>query len=112
MTKTTRSAPRPDAIRIFGRTFSISYVPPSPLSNASVGLCDGYSQAIHIEDGQPPFEETDSVLHEVLHAIRYAMKLDLAPETEERVVAAFASGLAGVLQDNPEFAQWLIEARA
>lgn len=106
------SLPRPSAVRILGRTYSISYVPPSPLQNNNLGLCDNLNQDLYAEDSQTPIEEADSILHEVLHAIRYSMKVDIDPDTEELVVSALATGLLGVLQDNPEFAQWLIADKA
>lgn len=102
---------RPTKVRIFGRNYSITYVPPSDLSAANLGLCDARTQRIYCEDGQLPVEEVDTVLHEIFHAIRHTMQLPIDPETEELVVAALATGLVGVLQDNPKFAQWLITQR-
>jgi hypothetical protein len=106
-----RSTPRPEAVRIFGRTYSIRYHRPSPLINNALGLSDTASQIIDIQDYQTPLEEADTVLHETLHGIAASMRLGLDRETEEKVVCAFATGLVGVFQDNPDFAKWLIEPK-
>ncbi len=74
-----------------------------------MGSCENTDLTIYIESGHAEIEEADTVLHEVLHAICYTMKIDLEPDVEEKVVATLATGLIGVLQDNPEFAKWLIK---
>lgn len=107
----TKATPRPTQVRIFGRTYSITYVPQSDLSNTNLGLTDHATHRIYAEDNQPPVEEVDTVLHEVFHAIRATMRVHIDPESEETMVLALATGLVGVLQDNPEFAKWLVQER-
>lgn len=102
---------RPSKVKILGREYDIEYVSPSPLGNPYLGLCDNSQQVIYIEDYQTPVEEADTVLHEVLHGIRFMAKLDADPETEEKFVALFATGLLSVLHENPEFAQWVASRR-
>lgn len=109
-----KSTPRtcPDTIRIFGRTYTFSYERAGGLGQDRVGSCDNFHQIITIDDQQSLIEEADTVLHEVFHAIFYTMKIGLDMDTEEKVVSAMATGVVGVLQDNPEFAQWLIENKS
>lgn len=101
----------PDTLRVFGRTYSFNYEQAGVLGQDRVGSCDNMHQIITIDGNQSLVEEADTVLHEALHAICYTMKL-VFPIEEEAVVSALASGLNGVLQDNPEFALWLIENKS
>lgn len=102
----------PDTIRVFGRTYTFNYETAGGLGQDRVGSCDNLHQIITIDAQQSLVEEADTVLHEVMHAIFYTMKIGLDIDTEEKVVSALASGLVGVFQDNPEFAQWLIENKS
>lgn len=54
------------------------------------------------------FDLKDTVLHEVLHAIRQSQGREYGGEVEEDYVRSLATGLTVVLRDNPEFAKWLI----
>lgn len=103
-------AVRPRRIRVLGKRYDISYVAPEQLPDA-YGLCHRGEQRIEIRDGLPDGEEADTVLHEILHAILHGMGVQLSEAMEEKFVLASASGLLGVLQDNPQFAKWLIKPR-
>lgn len=50
----------------------------------------------------------DTILHELFHALRSLQGREYGGEVEEDYVRSLATGLIGVLDDNPEFAQWLI----
>lgn len=50
----------------------------------------------------------DTLLHEVMHAIRSLQGREYGGEVEEDYVRSLATGLIGVFDDNPEFARWLI----
>lgn len=102
----------PDTIRVFGRTYTFNYEQAGGLGQDRVGSCDNIHQIITIDAQQSLVEEADTVLHEVMHAIFYTMKIGLDIDTEEKVVSALATGLIGVLQDNPEFARWIIENKS
>ena len=74
------------------------------------GLCDYDKAAITIVSKQTPFNVRDTVLHETFHAILSQQgRTSFGDATEELYVRALATGLMGVLQDNPQLAQWLIE---
>lgn len=102
----------PDTIRVFGRTYVFNYEQAGGLGQDRVGSCDNLHQIITVDANQSLVEEVDTVLHEVLHAICYTMKLNEPIDTEEKFVSALATGLIGVIQDNPEFASWLIENKS
>lgn len=101
---------RPSKVRIFGRNFAIKYLNEEDMPEY-FGLCHTMRQLIQIREGQTPIEEADTVLHEVLHGIARHAGLGMDEEMEEQAVGCLATGLIGVLQDNPEFAKWLIEKR-
>lgn len=102
---------RPAQVRIQGKVIKVYFVPggdrllkdhdedPDP----GIGRSDGLRQIIAVEDGQPLATEQDCVLHEVLHHVEYAMKMDVP----EEVVEKFASGLLAVLKDNPSLVTYL-----
>jgi len=104
-------AVRPRRVRVLGKRYDISYLPEEQLPDV-YGLCHRGEQRIDIRDGLPECEEADTVLHELLHAVLYGMGVQLPEATEEKFVLAAASGLIGVLQDNPQFARWLIKPRS
>lgn len=89
----------PKSVRIFGREYSIKV---EPLEDV-VGLCYEAEQRISIAPDQTPIEEADTVLHETLHGLDYVLGMGL---TEEQVRGT-ASGLIGILKDNPKFLRYL-----
>jgi hypothetical protein len=91
---------RPQRLKIAGRRWAVQYKR-RPEGNA-YGLCDYDAHTITIRDRQLPIEEADTLIHETLHAIIGAAGI-VFPEgvAEEQVVTAIASGLTGVLADNP-----------
>lgn len=96
----------PKSITILGRPFRFRKRRASSMPEAA-GLCHRGDGLIDIQAGQRPFDEADTILHEVFHAIRYCQGREDGGETEEDYVRSLATGLIGVLQDNPEFAAWL-----
>lgn len=102
---------RPRRVRINGEEFAIRYRKFLAKEKA-VGLCRYQESRLEIATGQTEFNTRDTVLHEIIHAILVKQGHTgscFEDETEERYVNAIASGVIGVLQDNPEFAQWLVE---
>lgn len=64
------------------------------------------SPRINILLGQDRFDEADTLIHEIMHAIWYQRGLQDS-DTEERIVAAMASGFAEVLARNPDVRRYL-----
>ena len=98
----------PKAVRIAGRQWAIRRRRTSTLVDC-VGLCHYDKGVIDVALSQTPFDTRDTTLHEVLHAILLNAGFQRSTDEEERYVLALATGLTGVLQDNPEFAKWLIQ---
>lgn len=102
---------RPSKIKIQGKVVRVHFVPSGDIllrDNADdmepgLGRSDGLKQIIAVEEGQPLATEQDCVLHEVLHHVEYAMKMDIP----EEIVEKFASGLLAVLKDNPRLVTYL-----
>jgi hypothetical protein len=102
---------RPRRVRIGGEEFAIRFRKFTDADKA-VGLCIYKESRLEIATGQTPFNERDTVLHEIMHGILVKQGHTgkcFANSTEERYVNPLASGVIGVLQDNPELARWLIE---
>ena len=96
---------RPASVRVFGRLYGIRFVDQLVNDDGDqlLGLCDKNALTIWVLTGQHPFEEADTVLHEILHAVYDVLQMD--PEVdcdEESVASKFASGIMGVLADNPD----------
>lgn len=107
---------RPAKVKILGKVIRVSYVPAGHITlrdhpaddEPGLGRSDGLKQTIAIEDRQPLASEQDCVLHEVLHHIEYAMKMDI----REEIVEKFASGLLAVMKDNPGLVKYLLTKEA
>lgn len=98
---------RPKSIRLGGRPFSFRYRAEKEMPDVA-GECHYGKALIDIREGQLPIDETDTVLHEVFHAILYCQGREYGGKVEEAYVRALATGLTVALQDNPKFAEWLL----
>lgn len=109
---TTKAVKRPKSLRIFGRTYTIIYTTSEKLEG-TYGLCDKLNQLLHIAEDVGVEEFKDTVIHEALHAARWVTKSEVKNrDAEEVAVTSFAAIIVGILQDNPEFAQWLSQKAA
>lgn len=79
-----------------------------PADGARLGEMHGDTGTILIQEGQTRESLKDTLLHEVFHAIRYQQGREDGGKVEEDYVRSLATGLIGVLSDNPTFAKWLI----
>lgn len=94
-----------------GKSIKVHFVPAGhallrdgPEDDApGIGRSDGLQQFIAVEKGQPLDTEQDCLLHEVLHHVEYAMKLDVP----EEIIEKLSSGLLAVIKDNPQFLPYL-----
>ncbi|UCR91162.1 hypothetical protein [Ralstonia phage RpT1] len=89
---------RPQRVRINGRRWTLEY-PEAIDDEGTYGITYYDSHLIQVRSGLAPIEEADTVIHEVLHALIASMGLTVPDE--EPIVRALASGLTGVLADNP-----------
>lgn len=58
---------------------------------------------IRILKGQDGIEKSNTILHEIFHAIARDKGLELSDAMEERIVCAFTNGLVAFIKDNPKF---------
>lgn len=98
----------PSTVKVNGRVVAIKYRAAKHMPDAA-GLFHPTRHLIEISKGQDSQETRDTVLHETLHALLYTQGREYGGELEETYVRAIATGLIGVLQDNPAFSTWLIQ---
>ena len=102
---------RPHRIRVIGKVITVHYVPTGDVllrddpedAHPGMGRSDTDKQLIAVQEGLPLATEQDTVLHEVLHTVEAFMGLDV----EEEVIEKLATGLLGVLKDNPKLVTYL-----
>lgn len=102
---------RPTKVRVNGAEFKIKYRKFAE-SEKALGLCRYKEARLEIATGQTQFDTKDTVLHEILHAILSKQGHSgrcFENALEEKYVNPIATGVIGILQDNPELARWLIE---
>jgi hypothetical protein len=100
---------RPKALRIGGREWRFRWRRPSAMGDCC-GLTHYDKGLLDVAACQTPFDSRDTALHEAMHAILAQQgRTTFGNEEEELYVRALSTGLMGVLQDNPEFARWLIQ---
>lgn len=97
---------RPDAVRVMGRNYLIIFEDDSLLGTENLGLCNNSQCIIIVKDGQHPIEEADTLLHEIFHAVWYCMSISMGAVDEEVVVRRMASGMMGVMMDNPKLLKY------
>lgn len=91
----------PKTVRILGKTYKIEVIP----DFENCGECHDNKQVIKLQADMPLALEQDTLLHEIIHALDYSMKLNM----KERQVSAAASGLIAVFRDNPRFVSYLFQ---
>lgn len=83
-------------VKIVGKTYDIQYVEKADLPN-DMGECNDEALLIKIRSDIPQQNQQDVLLHEIIHAVDYAMNTEMT----EKQVHAISTGLLGVLLDNP-----------
>lgn len=79
--------------------------------NVTVGPCEdlGYydptDHQIRIREKQKWSEESNTLLHELFHAIYHCHNLD-QKSNEEKIVSAFANGMMEAITRNPELRKY------
>lgn len=76
------------------------------------GSCSLFTFVISVQEDFPSVvKAVDTFLHEVGHAIWFAMRLDDG-DKQERIIASLATGWVGVYRANPWLLGWLAECLA
>ena len=96
----------PTTVRISGRVVPLIAEDPEQMPEA-YGAWHSDEGIIKYRTGMTLLETQDTLLHEVFHSLRSYQGREYGGIVEEDYVRSFATGLIGVLQDNPEFAKWL-----
>lgn len=97
----------PSSVRVLGRPMRIKLLSASRLPDVC-GQFEPTKNIISIHKDMPLAELQDTVLHEILHAVLYMQGRENGGDVEELFVRALATGLLGVLHDNPELPSWLL----
>ena len=90
----------PTEAKVVGKRYAIQYLE----DIGTQGDCNNQKQVIRVEKGNALEQEQDTVLHEILHAVDYAMQTKL----KEAQVAALATGLLAVMKENPVLMEYLL----
>lgn len=98
---------RPFKLRFMGRTYEVEYK--SELPDNNYGTTYHQHHRVEILDNQPPLEEADTLVHELMHILWYHMGLcaDLEDDLEERVVRSMATALTNAMAENPMLLEYL-----
>lgn len=97
----------PDVLDILTQDYTLAFKTSEDMPD-SYGLCHLDDRHIDIREGMSDFDVRDTVLHEVMHAIRHSQGRPYGGEVEEDYVRSLATGLIAVFHRNPQFAKWLI----
>lgn len=94
---------KPETIKIGLHTFEIHFVV-TDLMIDECGRLDLDQLQIYIRDGMPETMEKETLMHEILHAVRKLTATELPDEVEEeKVVQVMSHMLCEVFQDNKDF---------
>ncbi|BAG70397.1 hypothetical protein RSB1_gp39 [Ralstonia phage RSB1] len=96
---------RPARVKIAGRRWLIEYQ--RRTEHHVYGMTYYDEHRIVIRDGLLPIEEADTLIHEVMHALIASAGITVPDTEEEPIVRAMASGLTGVLADNPGLRRYI-----
>lgn len=78
-----------------------------PIDGDADGLCVYDDHEVQVRGGLAPLAEADTILHELFHAILHSQGREQGGDLEELYVRALATGLLGVIRDNPQLLKWL-----
>tara|TARA_Y100001938_G_scaffold135908_1_gene198116 strand:- start:3774 stop:4097 length:324 start_codon:yes stop_codon:yes gene_type:complete len=98
--------PRPKRIRVLNLSWKVDFVDKGvSKASESLGWCDYETQTICIFEDQTPESMADTFLHEILHALFYAMGIEPTGD-EENVITRISTGLCTVWSTNPLAFRW------
>ena len=96
----------PKRIRVLNLTFKIKWLDETTHSAAEAyGFCCYDTQTIGITERLEKDQMADVILHEIIHALYFAMGLK-EDSDEERVAHGISAGLCTVFKSNPKFFKW------
>lgn len=83
-------------MKILGKNFEVIEVDDTSLFMDKLGMVDFAKNRIYLAPNDNPEIVQETLLHEIIHAISFALGLKLS----ERKVTALSSGLYAVMMDN------------
>lgn len=83
-------------LKILGKKYTVVKVPENDLQDNCIGRCMERYSRISISEGLSSDTTIETILHEAIHAIDFAIKIELT----EAQVCALANGLYAFFIDN------------
>ena len=80
-------------------------------SRGRYGECEHQTRTIRVDSSYGPIQTAETLLHELLHAVWSAWRVQDADD-EERTVSSLALGLTALWIDNPGLLAWFAAATA
>lgn len=99
----------PDKVFILGRPYKFRLVPGSMLQEGHVGECHYDTRELRVFNLLDPFDTVDTTIHEMFHAVLHEQGRENGGRVEEVYVRALATGLAGMMRDNPDAFRYLLD---
>ena len=101
----------PKEIKIAGHRYRVKSKNGSWGNDAKLrGNCDCNKLEIKVDSTMPNSRKTETLLHEIGHAIYHEYNIH-DDDKEERIITAFATGWQQVLTDNPALIKLVQEAK-
>ena len=92
-------------IKINSKTYNIEQFKECDWSSTPMGLCQPDQSKIFCDPKQELQQQADTIIHECIHVISDNFNLEL----DERQTRALAVSLYGIIVDNPNFINCIME---
>ena len=93
----------PKSVSVLGKTYTVKHKTP-PGRRKHYGSCESRHTTLYVSPKQSKCNKSDTLLHEILHAVSEEMQLGL----KEHQVRLGATALYAVLRDNPTLVAYLM----
>ena len=102
---------KPKKIQILNLVYKIRWVDNAiQIGSEAQGWCDFENQLIVINSDNSPQIVAEVFLHEILHALLFALDLtDTAEIDHEQIVSRSATGICTIWKQNPAAFKWWME---
>lgn len=95
----------PDKIKVGWAVYDIIAMDGIRNRLSRIGEFDHVQREIRVENNGFPVDAAETLLHEILHAVRYVFHIGMG-EQEEYLVGALSKGLMTIMVDNPDLLHW------
>ena len=98
--------PIPKSLRIIGKDYSVETSKKIDYGDDILhGMCIDTKCKIQISTEDDKQQQKDTLIHEAIHAIDYAMDIGL----KEKQVRLLGTAIYSLLNENPELIEWILE---